>query len=91
MKSYTHKFSNGAICTVVVEVAPPENGGSHLREIKWEGQQTAEIAEEYTEFQHIVNQDFADTHGIRIMCITPCSDGTLEKWGYVPNEKPRLL
>ncbi len=91
MKSYTHKFSNGAICTVVVEDSRPENGSSHIRSLKWSGEQDANIADEYTEFQHIVNQDFADAHGIRIMCITTRSDGEFEKWGYVPHEKHRRL
>jgi len=92
MKTYTHKFSTGAICTVQVSETLPENGSTPTREISWEGEEmTSEIADEYTQFQHVVNQDMGDAHGIKIMCVTSCTDGTMEKWGYTPHEKPRLL
>ena len=91
MKTYTHKFSNGAICTVKVSEERPKNGSTPTREINWVGEMSPDIADEYTQFQHVINQDMADTHGIKIMCVTPCSDGTVEKWGYTPHEKPIRL
>ena len=82
-------FGAGVTATVRVSKSPPSKGASHIREIEWTGTPRPKHLTRYITWMNSVNQQLADTWGIKLMHVFQTTPQDVEVWTYAPGKKSR--
>jgi hypothetical protein len=90
MKTFTHDFGDGVICTL--EIADPVEGNSGgPRKVNWSKLGTGSLTRRYVAWMNSVNCQLANEWQVSLCHVFRLGQFEQEAWGYWPGKPPKLL